>query len=95
MTDTKLLVGSLSNDLFRVASLWQSGSKVAAARFLLEAKTWAKPLTTSNEKPYIKKIADSVMNHSAEGLNLAVAEELIMFSVLLQNHALQMDKAKF
>lgn len=35
MNDTKLLIGSLSNDLFRVASLRQRDSLVAAEKFLL------------------------------------------------------------
>ena len=55
MTTNKLLVGSLSNDLLRVAILQQRGSTVAAARFLAEAKNWAQPLSESTEKFYIKK----------------------------------------
>lgn len=90
MTDTKLLVGSLSNDLFRVASLWQRGSETAAVRFLTEANNWAGPLAESSEKPYITKIARLVLNLKPEDLSLKLAEDILMYSVLLQNYALHM-----
>ena len=90
MTDTKLLVGSLSNDLFRVASLWQRGSEAAAVRFLTEANNWAEPLAECQEKPYINKIARLVLNLKPQDLNLKLAEDILMYSVLLQNYALHM-----
>lgn len=41
MPAPKLLVGSLSNDLFRVATLAQRGAR----RFLMEAKRWGGAVT--------------------------------------------------
>ena len=91
MTKTKLLVGSLSNDLFRVASLTQRGSLKAAARFLQEAKRWSTQLTDEDVKPYIRKIAADVSNQSEENLDLAQAEKNLMYGVLLQNYSLHTE----
>lgn len=88
MTDTKLLAGSLSNDLFRVASLKQRGADKAAPRFLQEAKRWAEPLVTQSDKEYIRKIAKKVTEADTANISLAEAEMYLMFGVLLQNHVL-------
>lgn len=67
MTDTKLLVGSLSNDLLRVANSVQRGSNATASRFLQEAGRWAIPLQTRPVAEYIRNIAQAVssapLNH--------------------------------
>lgn len=55
MTDTKMLVGSLSNDLFRVASLAQRGSTRAASRFLQEAQRWSRDLQKHDVAEYVKR----------------------------------------
>lgn len=88
MTDAQLLVGSLSNDLFRVATLTQRGSTVAARRFLSESKRWASELSSGNEKAYIKKIAKEIVGLSELDLNLAGAERCLMQAILLQNYSL-------
>lgn len=90
MTSTKLLVGSLSNDLFRVASLKQRGANKAAPRFLQEAKKWAEPLATQSDREYIRKIAKRVVAAEVTNISLAEAELYLMFGILLQNHALHM-----
>lgn len=88
MTDTQLLVGSLSNDLFRVASLTQRGSIKAAARFVLEAKRWAVPLQNSQAKGYIIRIAEDVNRLQPDELTIELAEKCLMYGILLQNYAL-------
>jgi len=88
MTDTTLLIGSLSNDLFRVVSLQQRGSETAAKRFLQEAKRWAEPLIHQADKEYIRNIAKDVHQGNSEDLSLATIEKYLMFGVLLQNYAL-------
>lgn len=90
MISTKLLVGSLSNDLFRVASLKQRGANKAAPRFLQEAKKWAEPLATQSDREYIRKIAKRVVAAKVTNISLAEAELYLMFGILLQNHALHM-----
>lgn len=93
MTDVQLLAGSLSNDLFRVASLAQRGSTKAALRFLKEAKRWSEPLEKKSIAPYIVKIAKAVSAQNGESISLAQAEHFLMQGVLLQNFALRLKKA--
>lgn len=88
MTDTQMLIGSLSNDLFRIASLKQRGSDIAANRFLKEAQRWSVLLEKSAEKQYIKDIARDVTNTSPADLVLIKAETFLMYGTLLQNYTL-------
>ncbi len=88
MTDNILLVGSLSNDLFRVVSLQQRGSIAAAKRFLQEAKRWSKPLAQQAKKRYIKDIADQINQVETNDLSSEAIERYLMYGVLLQNYTL-------
>lgn len=94
MTDKQMLIGSLSNDLFRVASLRQRGADEAASRFLKEAKRWAEPLQKQNVADYIAKIAKDILFLSEDNLSIAEAEKCLMYGVLLQNYALHNVDAK-
>lgn len=84
----KLLAGSLSNDLFRVASLKHRGANKAASRFLKEAKRWAKPLQQLNVADYILNIAQDISSSDEKDISMATAERYLMYGVLLQNYAL-------
>ncbi|MFZ1721381.1 MAG: hypothetical protein WAU07_02640 [Microgenomates group bacterium] len=88
MTNTQMLVGSLSNDLFRVASLAQRGSSKAASRFLQEAQRWSNDLRNQEVPVYISRLADDVSNRSIDDISLDSAEQYLMYGVLLQNYAL-------
>ncbi len=88
MTDAKMLAGSLSNDLFRVASLSQRGSNKAAARFLKEAKRWSRQLQEKNSDKYIKKIAQDITLRKDNDISEESAEQYLMYGVLLQNYCL-------
>lgn len=89
MTDkTHMLVGSLSNDLFRVASLAQRGSDAAACRFLGEAKRWSRDLQNQQVPEYISKIATDITNRQVTDISLSSAERYLMYGILLQNYAL-------
>lgn len=94
MTDTKLLVGSLSNDLMRVASMMGRGSHQTAVRFLIEAKKWAKELESKQVKEYIRKIIKDVVNSNTDDISDAEAEKYLMYGVLLQNYALHIEEQK-
>lgn len=90
MNQTKLLIGSLSNDLYRAAGMIQRGSLIGAQRFVVEAQRWTKDLQHKKVKPYIRDIvADLKDNH--QQLDMAQAEKYLMYSVLLQNYALHLD----
>ena len=88
MTETKMMVGSLSNDLFRVANCAQRGSTKAASRFAQEAKRWSVPLQERNVAKYIKKIAHDVSSQKSNNISLSLAERYLMYSILLQNYSL-------
>lgn len=90
MTELQILVGSLSNDLFRIASLKQRGSHRASTRFLQEAKRWSIPLETVAKKQYIINIAKDVSRTTESELELEKAETFLMYGTLLQNYALHM-----
>lgn len=87
MTDTQLLIGSLSNDLFRVATLAHRGSTTAALRFLAEAKNWARDLQSHDVADYIAKIAQDVSTKTTDSISEQEAEKYLMQGVLLQNYA--------
>lgn len=87
MNDANLLIGSLSNDLLRLATFTHNGSP-SARRFLTEAKRWATPLTSADLPPHIKQIAEVISSLPPTLPTLAQAERYLMYSVLLQNYAL-------
>lgn len=55
MNNTKIFIGSLSNDLLRVANMIARGSDKGAVRFFAEAKKWNTQLKHHKLKPYIQK----------------------------------------
>jgi len=83
-----MLIGSLSNDLHRVAALAHRGSKKAALRFWQESKKWSEKLLNYDLKDYIKNIILDLESDQDTKLSQAKAEKLLMYSILLQNYAL-------
>lgn len=92
MTDVVMLAGSISNDLFRVASLAQRGANQAASRFLIEAQRWSNDLAKVAPQPYIKKIAQDISSRTPEEISEVAAEKYLMYGVLLQNFCLHNQK---
>ena len=89
MKDTKLLIGSLSNDLYRVANLINRRSYKGAERFQKESNRWIKELENCKVKSYIRKIINDL--NSSKSVNIKsqkLAEKYLMYSILLQNYAL-------
>ncbi len=89
MNDTIQLVGALSNDLFRVATLAQRGSKNSAIRFLQEAQRWSDSLQQHNLPKYIDQIVTDIANREPTDISIESAERYLMYGVQLQNFALQ------
>lgn len=85
-----MLIGSLSNDLYRVASLTFSGSTKSAVRFFQESKKWSNQLTHQDTADYIKKIIDDINTTNENQLSIEKAEALLMYSTLLQNYSLKL-----
>lgn len=90
MTETKMLVGSLSNDLLRIANSTYFGSTATALRFLTEAKRWSQPLKDKKIAKYIQQIALNVSATTTKKISLPQAERFLMYSTLLQNYSLRL-----
>jgi hypothetical protein len=91
MTDKKMLIGSLSNDLMRVASLTQRGSDQAAQKFFIESKRWISDLSQVKVKTYIRKILIDLDQETFEADSMDKAEKFLMYSILLQNYSLHLN----
>lgn len=89
---THLLIGSLSNDMFRVATSIQRSAMPTATRFLIEAKKWSSDLENQDVAQHIKKIIHDINISPIEDLSLEAAERYLMYGVLLQNYALHYAK---
>lgn len=88
--ETKLLIGSLSNDLYRVACLIQRGSVKGAEKFWIQAGRWVKELDDANLKPYIRKIIlDIKARLNSNSFSLETAERDLVYSILLQNYGMR------
>lgn len=93
MSETQLLIGSLSNDLYRVACLTQRGSISAAEKFWSQSSRWISELENAQLKPYIKKIVLDIKSRlDSNSFTLETAEKLLMYSILLQNYSLKYKK---
>lgn len=88
MNDTNLLLGSISNDLFRVVSLFCRGSSTSSIKFLHEAKKWSMQVDNQKIPQYIAKIITKINNNEIENLEID-AEDYLMYAILLQNYTLQ------
>jgi len=90
MTNKKMLIGSLSNDLCRVACLAHRGSKKATDRFWKESKRWVAELSHYELDNYINDIIHDLKSDKAMFISKRKAEKLLMYSVLLQNYSLHL-----
>lgn len=90
MTDTKMLIGSLSNDLSRVATMIYKKSS-SAEIFFREMFRWINKLDTDSIKPYIQAILTDLKSHEHHPqYSEERAETYLMYSILLQNYSLSM-----
>ena len=91
MTQNKLLIGSLSNDLYRVAALSHCGSLKAANKFYLSAQNWLKGLQTQENKPYIEKIIQNLQKDTFKLGDLEQAEKYLTYSIVLANYSMRIQ----
>ncbi len=90
MTETKMLIGSLSNDLSRVANMMYKKSS-SAEIFFREMFPWINALNTASVKPYIQTILIDIKSHEHHPqYTQERAETYLMYSVILQNYTLHM-----
>jgi hypothetical protein len=90
MTEYKLLLGSLSNDLNRVANLSYRSSIQSATRFWQETKRWLTDLQNYSHPPHIAKIITTLQHTAFNPTDLAQAEQHLMYSIILQNYTLHL-----
>lgn len=91
MTETRLLIGSLSNDLSRVATMIYRKSS-GAETFFHEMFRWVNALDTASVKPYIQAIISDLKSHEHDPqYTQERAETYLMYSILLQNYSLHME----
>ncbi len=91
MTETKILIGSLSNDLARVATMIYRKSS-GAEIFFREMFRWVNKLDTNSVKPYIQTILSDIKSHEKyPQLSHERAETYLMYSTILQNYSLHME----
>ncbi|MDP1722013.1 MAG: hypothetical protein Q8L37_02280 [Candidatus Gottesmanbacteria bacterium] len=89
MTETKMLIGSLSNDLSRVANMMYRKSS-SAEIFFHEMFRWINALDTAPIKPYIQTILKDLKSHEHHPqFTDERAETYLMYSVILQNYTLR------
>ena len=91
MNDTRLLIGSLSNDLGRISACMARGSYLSAQRFADESTRWTSELSTRELPAYIRKIVADVHDQKSEEITIEIAEKYLMYSVLLQNFSLHLS----
>ncbi len=91
MTETKMLIGSLSNDLARVAAMIY-GKSASAEIFFREMYRWINQLDVSTVKPYIQTILKNLKSHGQKPeYTQERAETYLMYSTILQNYILHME----
>lgn len=88
MTETNMLIGSLSNDLSRVANMIYRKSS-GAEIFFHEMFRWLKDIDPTSVKPYIQTILADLQTHEKNPQYTEErAETYLMYSVILQNYTL-------
>lgn len=92
MNNQLLLIGSLSNDLLRVANSIERGSVRSAQNFWNQGQLWLKDLLQYQNKPYIQKLLLDLKNDNFSPTDKIKAEKYLMQSILLQNATLHFKK---
>ena len=85
MTNQKIILESLAMDLRRVALGLHRGSYTMAKRFKDEVEKREKELQGHQLNSYLKKLIKKT-KESLHEKNDRIAEDLLMYSILLQNY---------
>ena len=83
-------LSSLSMDLKRAAMGYYGGSNKMARRFWEEALARRSEIDRTAVPSYVSDLLDSVENVTNSGDNEKVAEDLLLYSILLQNASLKL-----
>jgi hypothetical protein len=91
MSERRLLIGSLANDLNRVSNSVYRKSAKAATIFWQQAQKWASDLQLIANPKYIERIIADVVQTPLKTSDMAQAEKILMYSILLQNYSLKIE----
>ncbi len=86
----KVILLSLVNDLKRIVQSIERGSEANSSRFATEAKRWlkeSKKIKNDSVAKLLKKTETTLKQED----DLKKAEDLLMYSVLLQNQAVKLE----
>ncbi len=89
MNKDKFAIESLAMDLKRVALGYYNGSEKTAKRFSKEALIRKDEITIANLKPYFRKKIQSLPEVLAQKDKKKLAEDALMYSIIVQNYALK------
>lgn len=84
--DQKVIIGSLSMDLKRVALGYYRGSENMARRFVQEALKRNDEIKISEVKPYLKKFIKALPEMLNQEDKQKLAEDALTYSVIFQNY---------
>lgn len=84
--NNKVIIGALSQDLYRVAMGLHKGSFQMAKRFCEEALKRQEEVDIQTVKPYIKKLLVTLPEILRQEDNKKRAEDALMYSVIFKNY---------
>jgi hypothetical protein len=87
MSEQQILLGSLSQDLFRISNFIQTGSVKSAERFWRETKRWIEALEKENNPFYLKNILHKLSHLSLNPTSLEHGELILTYGVITQSVA--------
>jgi len=87
MNNQQVLLGSLSQDLFRIANFIQTGSIKSAERFWQETKRWIADLKRENNPIYIDRILSDLDKMDFNPASLEQGEKILTYGVITQSLA--------
>lgn len=88
MDQNKIALASLSMDLKRVALGTNRGSFEMANKFKIEAIKRLEEIDSRNVEPYLQEIMKRVGKMLSSRDNSRLAEDSLMYSVIVQNYVL-------
>mgnify|MGYP001603777534 CR=1 len=91
MNKTYISLSSLAMDLKRAALGYYSGSFNVAEKFLNEANKREKEINKNSVKPNIRRILIKLEKLTRHKDKKSVAEDFLMYSILLQNASLKLN----
>ncbi len=87
MNEKQVLLGSLSQDLYRVAHCIQTGSTRSAERFWQESARWIQDLKQHDNPSYLDEIFSSLEEISFDPQSIEQGERILTYGVITQSLA--------